>query len=287
MSVPNDFASLSEKEKEQQLTSLAERMRAMQVRGEDISILREEYMEKGNIFFSQKYGSSYSNTMQEMQSDIETKLDIVKNGQKELVITDANYETMMAEIREKGVSSFYDSMIGPTNGHSEVKLVDGIPVEISTNRHVYSHSQMTNLIREASRKDLKTDENITSNYNMLLVISYKKSTSEIEGESRTLFITFDNKKVIYNSADDSYYSPSDDSFCDHGKGVIIKTNNDIMVNLSNPARKTIIDKYRCSHCQELQTADNRFKKCSICHAQYYCSVKCQRADWDEHKKGHK
>ncbi len=39
----------------------------------------------------------------------------------------------------------------------------------------------------------------------------------------------------------------------------------------------------CMTCHDIKPK-MKFKTCGICRRVYYCSVKCQRADWKEHKK---
>jgi len=44
-------------------------------------------------------------------------------------------------------------------------------------------------------------------------------------------------------------------------------------------------KSRCFWCNKIEPNNIRFKKCSRCKHSKYCSVKCQRKDWEhEHKK---
>ncbi len=43
-------------------------------------------------------------------------------------------------------------------------------------------------------------------------------------------------------------------------------------------------KTRCMTCDIYGQKEKKLKKCGICRRVYYCSVKCQRADWKEHKK---
>ena len=43
-------------------------------------------------------------------------------------------------------------------------------------------------------------------------------------------------------------------------------------------------KTRCMNCDIYGQKEKKLKRCGKCRRVYYCSVKCQRADWKEHKK---
>jgi len=40
---------------------------------------------------------------------------------------------------------------------------------------------------------------------------------------------------------------------------------------------------RCTNCQKMEKSKKEFQKCSRCNLVYYCSKRCQRADWPRHK----
>jgi hypothetical protein len=42
--------------------------------------------------------------------------------------------------------------------------------------------------------------------------------------------------------------------------------------------------YTCFYC--CNRFDRRLLECGVCHQRCYCSVGCQRADWDQHKREH-
>ena len=41
---------------------------------------------------------------------------------------------------------------------------------------------------------------------------------------------------------------------------------------------------RCANCKELPSDDKPFARCSRCKMIFYCSSKCQKVHWSEHKK---
>ena len=42
---------------------------------------------------------------------------------------------------------------------------------------------------------------------------------------------------------------------------------------------------KCSNCGKLASATVRLKRCSACKVEMYCSARCQKQDWNEHKHG--
>jgi hypothetical protein len=42
--------------------------------------------------------------------------------------------------------------------------------------------------------------------------------------------------------------------------------------------------YHCAYCQEIESKNGEFKRCSKCRIVWYCSVKCQHIDWPQHKQ---